>query len=154
MTLRCHGHTRPTQTPINHFFLALNCHEHCLVSMFCDVCGTGFQKGDLRPQSKFCPMCGEQLQKWIIGSIHGTTPHSQTTKPTTIQLVDLQQNVFSRLVLKNPQTIMRTQLDQIRNEGHQPKEIVSRNRQNGTLPLKCAQPPKYQESHREMHQNI
>jgi predicted nucleic acid-binding Zn-ribbon protein len=33
--------------------------------LFCDVCGTRFEKGDLRPQSKFCLVCGEELSAWV-----------------------------------------------------------------------------------------
>jgi predicted nucleic acid-binding Zn-ribbon protein len=33
--------------------------------LFCDVCGTRFEQGDLRPQSKFCLVCGEQLSAWV-----------------------------------------------------------------------------------------
>ena len=36
---------------------------------FCDICGTRFEDGDLRPQSRYCPMCGEQLPKWVIQAI-------------------------------------------------------------------------------------
>jgi hypothetical protein len=33
--------------------------------LFCDVCGARFEKGDLRPQSKFCLVCGEELSAWV-----------------------------------------------------------------------------------------
>lgn len=32
---------------------------------FCDSCGTKFEEGQLRPQSKFCSSCGEELSPWI-----------------------------------------------------------------------------------------
>lgn len=33
--------------------------------LFCDVCGTRFEQGDLRPRSRFCLVCGEELSAWV-----------------------------------------------------------------------------------------
>ena len=44
--------------------------------MFCDVCGTKFADGYLRPHSKFCPMCGEELSKPVLNSLKRTAPET------------------------------------------------------------------------------
>src|SRR5579862_1596883 len=33
---------------------------------FCDSCGIKFEEGQLRPKSKFCASCGEELSPWLI----------------------------------------------------------------------------------------
>ena len=37
--------------------------------MFCDVCGTGYEDGDLTSRSQYCPRCGTELLKWIIDAL-------------------------------------------------------------------------------------
>jgi len=39
--------------------------------MFCDVCGTKYEDGDLRATSKYCMQCGETLPKLIVNALRG-----------------------------------------------------------------------------------
>jgi len=43
------------------------------MALFCDICGTKFEEGDLRPQSKFCLVCGEELSLWIKNKLQTRT---------------------------------------------------------------------------------
>ena len=78
---------------------------------FCDVCGTKFQEGDLRPKSKFCPMCGEQLSPWVIEGItvQASPATSTTNAPSTASISQPQQDtiVVARVPRPNsPGTIL------------------------------------------------
>src|SRR5271156_2184649 len=48
--------------------------------MYCDVCGTKFADGDLRPHSKFCPVCGEELSRPVLNSLKRKAP--ETPQPS------------------------------------------------------------------------
>jgi len=43
-------------------------------ALFCDICGAKFEEGDLRPQSKFCLVCGEELSPWIKNKLQTRMP--------------------------------------------------------------------------------
>ena len=48
---------------------------------FCDGCGIRFEAGQLRPQSKFCHHCGEQLSLWIRKHLVLRTPATPPITP-------------------------------------------------------------------------
>ena len=52
---------------------------------FCDGCGQRFEEGQLRPLSKFCTYCGEELSPWLRKVIvEGGAPVTPQITPLTI----------------------------------------------------------------------
>ena len=47
------------------------------LTMFCDVCGTKYDNGDLRATSKYCMQCGETLPKLIVDALQDQQCSSQ-----------------------------------------------------------------------------
>lgn len=55
---------------------------------YCDQCGTRFESGQLRPQSKFCNYCGNELSDWIKrrvlpGSVTTIAPSTPPITPAS-----------------------------------------------------------------------
>lgn len=55
---------------------------------YCDQCGTRFESGQLRPQSKFCNYCGNELSDWIKarvlpGPLTTTAPSTPPITPAS-----------------------------------------------------------------------
>jgi len=96
--------------------------------MYCDVCGTEFAEGYLRPNSKFCLTCGEELSRPVLNSLKrkASKPPQQ---PSRVASVNVEVVSEPREAITNDDDIYGEQLPTPSR-----REIITRSRPTGNRP--------------------